>query len=880
MKKTSKRFALVLAAVFLAGQSITADDIVISPTVLAAMDKIGNIIDQLPPGSTGVFGPVYTTLGEQPALKIYNMLVKRHQEIHPGVTLYDGSKIMRILGLKPDGHYTDDQIKGFLSTLKGPEWWLAGRIDDDGKFYIDSFAIEGFEGFERKNNESDPGIPFEHDELFRIVTGHVIPPIPNYKLVQLNGEVYKTAYNYDGDIVAVTSVGGAVNIFNTYNRKMIQVIREAGPKAIPVYADNQLLLAEESGILRIIEGNKEAEIKIAESPLTAIDVSARGRCYIGMEGSITTFDTEKKTILYNFEQVKGKVKNLVLFFDDKTVAAQDDNGIGLWRTSDGKKITTLKDTANVSVFAVDKMGNIAVAKKDNKIYLFSQRTQTFSDAFKAPGQPGGDAEITTLSFSPNGAYVVSGNTAGLVCTWHTGFLLGMHTIENHLAAVSSSSYRTDGSQYVTGGADSQLFFYDNAPAEPNGSLRVVNNTDANASITINLKTPREGASIGPKATKTYQNIPVGSVEVSIHSPAGVIIDYSRKRSADITMSKNGYTITLLKEAAPAMDFDVSDRLIPRSLSAATDGKSLVIGTGASAPGKSESGRASITALNIDTGAMSSIGSPAEAHRKNINATAWTEKLFITGADDGVFLWSNNKLETVLDRERCDSISVSADGKYLTTSSTDYDTKLYDLPARTLIRKIPGQTAILHNGSVLYVVNEKELVRVSIEGARLPVFPVEKMVDENIVISAGINSIRKGSGNTILIFRKDDCIEVRNAGPGTPLALPGKIAAQNAKGELAIGQLSGGEIKIYDVETGLHVKTVFAHNAIITDLVFMEDNVLASANRDGVVQILNITTANEVGKFGVFEDRQRVYLKADRNYGDSLHVLKNGRRLEN
>lgn len=159
------------------------------------------------------------------------------------------------------------------------------------------------------------------------------------------------------------------------------------------------------------------------------------------------------------------------------------------------------------------------------------------------------------------------------------------------------------------------------------------------------------------------------------------------------------------------------------------------------------------------------------------------------------------------------------------------------------------------------------------------FPGEKMADETVLIPAGINSIRKGSGNTILVFRKDDFIEVRNAGPGTPLTLPGKIAAQNSKGILAIS-LSGGEIKIYDAETGLQVKTIFAHNAVITDLIFMEDNFLASANREGSVQILNLTTSNEFGRLGVFEDRQKVYLKGDRNYGDRLHVLKNGRRLEN
>jgi len=343
------------------------------------------------------------------------------------------------------------------------------------------------------------------------------------------------------------------------------------------------------------------------------------------------------------------------------------------------------------------------------------------------------------------------------------------------------------------------------------------------------------------------------------------------------MTKRGYTITITKESAPAMDFDSDGRLIPSSLSKTPDGL-LTICPKAGAPGKSDSGRAPIVTVDIEKGVMSTIGLPNEQHRKNINASAWSGKTLITGADDGVFIWSNNKLDSILDIERCDNISVSADGKYLTTSSSEYGTKLYDLGARKLIRKTPGQKAILQDDSLLYVINEKEIVRESMTGTMMPVFPSEGLSDKSIEIPTGIEGIRTGVKNTILVFRKD-YIEVRNAGAGTPLAVPGKIAAQNSKGTLAVSQPGNGEIIIYDVETGLPVKTIFPDNAIITDLVFMEDNILGSACRDGSVKIFNVTTAGELGKAGIFEDRQKVFIKGDRNYGDPIHVLKNGKRLE-
>jgi len=432
--------ALVLAVLIAAGQSITADDLVISPTITAAIKKRGEDINKLPPGSSGVIGPIQTPFGEDFANNIRGICETILMAEFPGINLFDSRKVIRTLGLRPDGHYTENEITGFLSALGGPEWWIAGHVDDDGKFYID---IQGPDGLSKGN---DSGIPFEKDELFRLITDLQIPPIPNYSLVQLKGEIYKTAYNHDGDLVAVTTAGGGVYVYNTHNRKLVQTIRDAGAKAIPVYTeDNRLLLAEESGILGIIDGNKVTEIKIDQKPLNAIDVSARGRAYIGLEGKITVFDLGTKKILANFENVTGTVRSLSLSDNGRTVVAQDGNGIGLWTADEGKKITTIRDTAG-AVFDVDKEGNIAVAKK-NKIYIFSQKTRTFSDAMKAPGQPGDDADITALRFSPNGtaAYLVSGNAAGLTFTWHAAYLLGMHAIDNHLAAVSTISYRKDGS---------------------------------------------------------------------------------------------------------------------------------------------------------------------------------------------------------------------------------------------------------------------------------------------------------------------------------------------------------------------------------------------------------------------------------------------------
>jgi len=867
--KTCKWFALVLAG-FLMGQSITADDLVISPTVLEAIEKIGEDINKLPVGSDGVIGPIQTSIGEEFANKLRGICEATLKNKYPGITLYGGDQINRILGLNPNGHYTGEEIKDFLSALGGPEWWIAGHVTDDGKFYID---LQGLEGDENESGRGSLGIPFSQDELFKLITDLSVPPIPNCTLINLNGEVYGTAYNRDGDIVAVTTVGGGVFVYNTYTRKLIKTIREAGPKAIPsYYMDNQLLLAEDTGTLCIIGNNKEVNVKIAENPLSAIDVSTtRGRCYLGHDGSVTVFDLEKRIILNNFEGVAGKVEKIVLCKDEKTVVVRDQEGIGLWNSSDGKKIQKIKNSEDVNAFDVDQAGNIVVAKL-NKIFVYQKDNEKFSDVFKAPGQPGGDAEITSLKFSPNGAYVLSGNKAGLVVMWHVKYLLGMHSLENHIAPVTSISYRNDGSQYITGGFDSHIYFYDGTPAEPSGNLKIINNTDTAVAIRINQRIPKEGPNISSNTTKNFQKIPLGNTEITIYDPSGLIIDASGKRYAYLDMTKNGYTITLLREAVPELDFNTEGRQIPSSL-AVHDGN-LTITTRASTPGKSDPGHADIVTLNINDGVMTAIGDPIEQHRKNINASAWCGKLYITGADDGIRFFENDRLETILDIELCENLAVSADGKYLTASSSSSGIKIWDIPARKLIRKIHGDKAVFHDGSIVYVRNEKEIIRESIkEGERLPVFPNENALDVTVVLQMGINNLRIGYKDTILVFRKDGFIEVRNAGPATPLIIPGKSATQNSNGLLAVS-LTNGEIQIFEVETGLLNKTLYAHNAIITDLVFITDDLLASASRDGSVKLLNIINANEEGKVGIFEDKQRIFIKSGKVFGDTIHV-KNG-----
>lgn len=61
--------------------------------------------------------------------------------------------------------------------------------------------------------------------------------------------------------------------------------------------------------------------------------------------------------------------------------------------------------------------------------------------------------------------------------------------------------------------------------------------------------------------------------------------------------------------------------------------------------------------------------------------------------------------------------------------------------------------------------------------------------------------------------------------------------------------------------------------------FIGTEVLVTASVDGTTKIFNISSQKELAKFAIFGDRQKTLIKKeDEVFGDSLHVLKNGKRL--
>jgi len=863
MKTNFYRVIALGLMIFLAGQyGIGADDPVWAPSVVQAVDKLAEEAAKQT-GGIGLIAVIEPSVGgEELAQKMIHMVESILQTNHR-LTLLNSDNARHVLRIPPDKFVEAEKVKGFFSALGNITYIVIGRLDDDGRF-----KMYGYTSGNDERSFEIPDIPMEKEEIFKLIVDESMPPIPTYKLVPLNGEIYHSAYNKTGDLVAITTQRGGIYEFDSYRQRLVKTYRDQGPKARIVYGPNaELLVAEDTGILRIITDEKEDEIKAADSPLTAIECSTLGRIYVGYNGGLDVYDLAKQIKLFSFEGVSGDVSDMFLSGDEMTIIAHNSSGIGFWNAVNGKKLGNIP--GDFTAAAADTKGEYVAAAIKGQVHLYSAKTKENLGTFKFPGQPGSDSDITSLRFSPQGHYILAGNNSGLVMTLHVDAKMAMHCMESHFGPVATVNYGPDG-QFISGGIDSQLLFYE-VQKEPSGSLEVNNNVNENVAITLNGSIPHEGPIVTAMAKKVFRNLQLGTIHVVIQIPSDAIIAFSGQRSANVVITRTGNSITLTRQAIPILDLVEEGRKTPTSLGITTSGL-LSIAHGAGEPTKSDSGYADIVLLNINTGLSTLLGAPEIQHRKNINDSIWFGELLITAADDGLWIWKDNN-PTVLDSERADTIST--DGKYMVSSSAGTDAKLWEREGSSfkLVRKISGEKAMFHQGSVLSV-KGNEIIRTTPEGERLPVFPVESS-EKSVIIQKDVKSIRPGYGNVLLIARTDNFIELRNAGPGTPLFIPGTIAIQNAQSVFAAQQ--NGDILQFNTATGHQEEIIFAHNREVTDMLFKE-NMLITASRDGSTKILNIETGREISKFVLYDDRQKTFIKDGRFYGDHLYVLRNGKRL--
>ncbi len=144
----------------------------------------------------------------------------------------------------------------------------------------------------------------------------------------------------------------------------------------------------------------------------------------------------------------------LVFAGDRGVAAGSRKGtVSVWRTRDGKLITSFDEQARRLVFAPG--GEILATCRGDRIRLWQVDDGALLETIKVPPDIENDG-FTSLAFSPDGKLIATGTAGGKIWIWEaaSGALLG--TLNGHRGPVTGIVFTLDGEKLISAAEDGTL----------------------------------------------------------------------------------------------------------------------------------------------------------------------------------------------------------------------------------------------------------------------------------------------------------------------------------------------------------------------------------------------------------------------------------------
>lgn len=155
------------------------------------------------------------------------------------------------------------------------------------------------------------------------------------------------------------------------------------------------------------------------------------------------------------------------------VAASPDSDLVAVATNQG--VTLLRGTTPAvglsapytptSIAMAPGAGQIAVGSQDGKIYIYETSGDQLTETKVVEGHRG---EVTTVAYSPDGAFLAAGDTAREVMVWRTGGGNWEAEVQGlwqfHTARVTCLAWSPSGAYLASGGLDENVFVWN--PAKP------------------------------------------------------------------------------------------------------------------------------------------------------------------------------------------------------------------------------------------------------------------------------------------------------------------------------------------------------------------------------------------------------------------------------
>jgi WD40 repeat protein len=844
-------FVLVLA---ITGYLLAEGNPSLTEALISEAAKTNEKLKQEPGGIKAVFLALSNPFADPEGFSIewipkIETILKRN-----GITILDSEIARRTVGIRASDFITDEEaVKKFC--LLPVDLIILAKVDEAGRFY---FAVgkneEGGWSFEWDNDPSNEGIQVEIDDsFFRLLYGIQLPRPPRASGTSFTAEILALKYSPDGHLFVADAAGRVTK--NVGTRK---IVFETGKVvAIDFNSTNEALLAGERGIA-ILSG-KNIQI-INDSPATGVVAMNSGIIIVGFEGRIALLDSTGKEF-YSLKDVTGDPRNLMLSNDELFLYGCDERGLGKWSTSSGQRVATV--IGSFSSMTIDPRGIYVAASYTgtNTMEMFDMDLNKKNNIQFKPTNAENNPQITALTTSPSGIFLISADDQGIARTWLAARGGSeIHIISDHYAAVNVIAHNPKGNQIASGGDDCivNIFQY----AEPMGTLVIENKTQAAVGIRLdrNLITIPVGGTRLPLA--------MGNHNAQIITPAGTVFGSGNSGNTNFSIAQNKSYEISINHYAGALDAESKNRLETRAI--AVFGGNIIVGQGGTIP-EQTGGRVAPVSVWSSSGIYSEFGNREQQHRSHINAVVVSsDGITYTGSDDTTAkAWQGQGLlQTVNHGSKVVGVDVFND--FLLTTSHD-TTKIWNRKTFQQIRSIDGGKAIFQHDSSVLVVRGNTLSRVSSGNEQLSVFPLEiDNSSQEIVFLESIQCLKRGEQGSVFVML-NGTVQMRNRNASVPLIFPGTCAAQRGN-MLAVGK-ENGSIELRDTSTGLITSVLALHDKAVTAIEFLNDNQIASIAKDHVLRITNIRTLNTILRCYRYSDGQHVALTSrDTFIGDFFPVL--------
>jgi WD40 repeat protein len=456
------------------------------------------------------------------------------------------------------------------------------------------------------------------------------------------------------------------------------------------YQEVRLWDADSGALVRTFRGHRHE--------VTSVVFSPDGR--LVLTGSVEDqaailWDASSGAQLHRFEGGLG-FATAIFSPDGQTIVTNSQ----LWDASTGKEAGTIGGRFGATVYSPD--GRSLLTAFDTSAWLYDVASGKQLARFANPAVPGGNTEVTSVAFSPDGRFVLTGSADRTSRLWDVATGREVRVLQAHTLSVTSLAVSPDGQYLATGSTDDIVRLWDLATGAEARRLR------SGLSITSIAFSPDGRSLLTGSGDFTVRLLDLASGTEVRHFPGGFLPASFSPDGRFVMISQSQGTVGTWDVATGAQVRTFGPRET-RGMSAgffSRDGQ-LVLTAGTErgawiwdAATGSELRR---LGLNISSGAFSpneavvlagggeaevyDVATGARLHRLGhqfVRSEAFSPdgRLALTGSTDGTArLWDTATWQEVRRLEghsdAINAVAFSPDGRFAFTSSSDGSTRIWD-----------------------------------------------------------------------------------------------------------------------------------------------------------------------------------------------------------